>query len=275
MTTSRKGVTLVELLVTMVILAVVSVAFTRLLVEQTRYFDRQSAAKSARNVARASLNRIAVDLRMVDPSGGVVAASADSITVRVPFVFGVVCGTSGSWTTVSLLPVDSVLYAGMGIRGYAWRGNTGAYTYTETGFATNPGTGSDCTAAGITTVTNGKIVGIQPTIAAVAAATPVFLYRTVTYKFANSAIVSGKKGLYRTVVGSSTEEVAGPFRDDAHFQFFVVNSSASQTAAPATLSDLRGVELYLYGQSERTPVGRSSAEVAQMVTAIFFKNRMT
>lgn len=272
----RKGVTLVELLVAIVMLAVIGAAATRLLVAQAKFFDKQGAAKAARNVSRASLNRIANDLRMIDAEGGVAALASDSITVRVPFVFGLVCGTNSGKTTVSLMPVDSVAYASGPVGGFAWRGTNGTYNYTTSGVSVVGADASQCTGANITTVTNGQMIGLQPAMAAGAVAgTPMFRYRLVTYKFASSGMVSGKTGLYRKVDGGSSEEVAGPFTSDSHFRFFTLNNSTSESAVPATLANVRGIELHLYGESENKPVGQTTAEQAKFVTAIFFRNRMS
>ena len=42
-----------------------------------------------------------------------------------------------------------------------------------------------------------------------------------------------------------------------------------------TLTDIRGLELYLPGESDRTMRQRSAPEQADMTTSIFFVNRRT
>src|SRR3954470_17939197 len=107
---SRRGFTLIELVVSIVLFAIVGALFTRLLTVQGKFFDRQGMGNAARNVSRASLNRVISDFRMIEANGGVVAASPSSLTIRIPFAIGVVCADAGGVTNLSLLPVDSVTY---------------------------------------------------------------------------------------------------------------------------------------------------------------------
>src|SRR3954470_2703212 len=106
----RRGMTLIELIVGVVLFAIVGAAFTKLLSVQGKFFDRQGMGNAARNVSRASLNRVISDFRMIEANGGVVAASPSSLTIRIPFAIGVVCADAGGATNLSLLPVDSVTY---------------------------------------------------------------------------------------------------------------------------------------------------------------------
>src|SRR6476469_6304378 len=131
---SRRGFSLVELLVGIVIFAIIGALFTKMLTIQGRFYDRQGQGNAARNVSRASLNRVVSDFRMIEATGGVVAASPTSLTIRIPFAIGVVCANNGASTHISILPVDSMSYAKAGFYGYAWRtSTTGVYNYVEAG----------------------------------------------------------------------------------------------------------------------------------------------
>jgi prepilin-type N-terminal cleavage/methylation domain-containing protein len=262
------GFTLIELLVGVVLFGIIGAALTKLLTTQGRFYDKFGSAHAARNVSRSSLNRVVSDFRMIEATGGVVAASATSLTIRIPFAIGVVCAANGGFTHLSMLPVDSVMYNSPGFYGYAWRNpNTGAYSYTE------PAT----SAAGTLTVCTGvSITTIPP---AGAATGLVFFYRKVRYEFKASTAVPGKLGLYRTVIlqsgAENTEEIVAPFASTASYKFFIVgNSTSAQAAPPAVLSDLRGIELHLDGMSETKVAGAASAEAAPFTTAVFFKNRI-
>jgi hypothetical protein len=184
-----------------------------------------------------------------------------------------------------MLPVDSVMYNAAGFYGYAWRNpNNGAYVYAEPA-TKGTGTIATCTAQNITTIpprgqVTGLVVGLLPLLPAGATlGTPVFLYRKVRYEFKNSTAVPGKLGLYRTVILTTgvenSEEIVAPFAATAGFKFFVVgNSTTAQAAVPATLSDMRGVELHLDGISETRVAGSATPEAAPFTTAVFFKNRI-
>jgi type II secretory pathway pseudopilin PulG len=277
----RRGTTLIELLVGIVLFAIVGTLFTRLLTVQGRFYDRQSMGNAARNVSRASLNRIISDFRMIEATGGVVAATSTSLTIRIPYAIGVMCANAAGVTQVSLLPVDSTTYASAGFYGYAWRNfTTGAYSYVENPASEGIGQPAICTGVNITTlVPSGKVVQLTPVLPGGAGlGTPVFLYSKVRYEFKASNAVSGKLGLYRTQIApdgtEKSEELVAPFAATAGWKFFTATSgSVAQDAPPATLSDMRGLELHLDGISETTAATRSSPESAPFTTAVWFKNR--
>jgi prepilin-type N-terminal cleavage/methylation domain-containing protein len=278
----RRGFTLIELLIGIVIFAIVGALFTRLLSVQGRFFDKQGMANAARNVSRASLNRVVSDFRMIEATGGVIAASPTSLTIRIPFAIGVVCADAGTSTHLSLLPVDSMTYAKADYYGYAWRNfQTGVYTYVENPSTKAPGDPAVCTGQKVTTVQGGKVVAIAPIVpAGTGLGTPVFLYEKVRYEFKASLTVPGKLGLYRTRIATNgtetSEELVAPFANTAKWRFFVIaNSNVAQDNPPAQLSDIRGLELHLDGISEIIAPGVTENESAPFTTAVFFKNRTT
>jgi prepilin-type N-terminal cleavage/methylation domain-containing protein len=279
----RRGFTLIELMVSMIVLGIVAGGLVDLLRSQGRFMDQQEAWRSSRGVARSSLNRLYSDLRNVEAAGGVEAAAAGGkdITLRVPYAFGVMCSSTGASSTLSLLPVDSAMYAGPGLSGLAWRDpTTGAYHYVTAGVALSAGTVANCTGASVTTLPSingspaGTIVNVSGAIAPVPPiGTVFFLYRRVRYEFKASTVLPGRTGLWRTLVTTgATEELATPFATTARFNFYVVSSSTPQAAVP-TLSTIRGLQLVLNGQSERAPRGSSAPKSTQLTTSVFFTNR--
>src|SRR3954470_24997287 len=109
----RRGMTLIELIVGVVLFAIVGAAFTKLMTVQGKFFDRQGMANAARNVSRASLNRVVSDFRMIEATGGVVAASPTSLTINVPYAIGIDCADAAS-SVLTLLPVDPTTYQNAG-----------------------------------------------------------------------------------------------------------------------------------------------------------------
>lgn len=276
----RKGLSMSELLIGMIILAVVGMALTSTLRSQARYFDHQKTGNLARAVSRGPINRVVSDLRMVEALGGVVAASPTDITVRVPYAMGVVCGLgpNGTSTHVSLLPVDSAMFAAPGYSGYAWRGGNGVYRYKDDNNTKYVGDLSVCTAAQIGTLTaNGaKVIKLSPPLPDTASfGTPVFLYRKIRYRFQASGMVPGAIGLWRKRLDDSfDEELSAPYDPSAKFRFFVGSSLTAQDNPPADLSRIRGIELNMTGMSERAPRGGVAKQKAPFITAVFFKNRL-
>src|SRR5262249_20382268 len=109
MNTKRRGFTLPEVIVSLVIAGIIGGAFMRLLMSQNRYFSHESNLRNARSVARGATNIMLADLRMVQDLGGVdsVGPTGKLIRILVPYRFGLVCGTNSNTTTVSMLPSDS------------------------------------------------------------------------------------------------------------------------------------------------------------------------
>jgi len=308
-TRSRRAFTLVEILTALFILSIIGLAFVRLMTSQSRFAEGQMALRNARSVSRNAMNILLTDLRMVQDSGGLVAASRDSVTVRVPVAFGLLCGAAAGSTTISLLPIDSSMTALGWYAGWAYRDSANAhYVYNPAGtpvsFTSFPAqTVADSTLCaanailpgniqqpGISPVTygtrRGKVVVItDPTtplvnINGVApnAGWPVFLYQQVTYKFAHSSAYPGRIGLFRLVRAANvmapvTDEIIAPFDSaGAKFRFYVLNADVAQDAPPAHLWEVRGVELNLAGSSPRAQQGRAAAKQT-LVTGVFFKNR--
>ena len=276
----RRGFTLIELLVGIVIFAIVGALFTKLLTVQGKFFDRQGMSNAARNVSRSSLNRVVSDFRMIEANGGVVAASPTSLTIRIPYAIGVMCKNIAAGTVLSLLPVDSTTYAQAGFYGYAWRNFIdGTYSYVEAGASLSNGNAADCAAVNITMVPNGKTVVVFPVLPPNGGlGTPVFLYSKVRYDLKASTAVPGKLGLFRTKIApggaETSEELVAPFANTASWKFYTLNGGPNASVnPPASLGDIRGLELHLDGTSEYIAPGQTTTENAPFTTAVYFKNR--
>ena len=271
----RTGVTMVELLVAMILLGIIGVSIMRTFTSQARFADLQSKRIDARSVSRAPINMLMSEARMVETGSGVAAASAASVTLRVPVVMGIVCGTSGGASVLSLMPVDSVALASAAISGTAYRQVGGVYAYAEATTTVSVGGAAVCIGASITTATGGRTVLVTPQLnAAATVGTPVFLYQRVRYDFATSTSFSGRIGLFRTLEASGArEEIAAPFDATALFRFYRNNRDTSDTVVPP-LNEMKGLELSLVGASERARFGRVTPETSRMKTAVFFMNRI-
>ena len=288
MPSTRRGFTLVELMVSMIVTALVGAALVRMVLGEARFMSQQEAWRSARSVSRSGINRLVSDLRMVEPGAGIEAAAAggQDFTLRIPYAFGILCNYTAGVSTVSLLPVDSAMFNAPGFSGFAWRSAAGTYNYVATGVAPAlPGTPGQCNAAGagrpVTVLgsINGSPAGQTADLTGAIATPPdvgaiYFLYRRVRYEFKASVAVPGRLGLWRTTLsGGATEEIAAPFNNTARVNFYVLNNATAQAAVPGTLSDIRGLELVLNGMSERTPPGSTGPKVANVTTSVFFENR--
>jgi len=270
---------LAELLVAMVIAAIIGVALTQLVISQSRFVALQSGIMQSRGGARAALNVMARDFRMVTDSG-LVAASPDSVTVRVPFAFGVACTQISGKTIVSLLPADSASYFSASLSGYGWRDSTGKFVYVQPATATL----SFSSYCGNPLYTNPSVStlgapGWPPTAVALApndVRTPpgsiIYLYQLVRYSFAASGQLPGRIGLWRTLVSTSQrDELVAPFDTSAGFQFLDSTLTAHATP-PSDLNAVKGLRLMLVAASELPPEGRTAPMQFSLSTDVVFRN---
>lgn len=277
--TGRRGFTLTELMVGLVIMGIIGGALTKLLISQSRFYDQQTQTRRARFLSRTGVNAVLSDLRMTEATGGVVAASRTSITLRVPYALGIVCASTAAQATVALFPVDSTVYATSGFSGHAWRDTLGVYTYADASVL-GAGATATCTGANVTVLPGGRAVTVAPGLpvavpAVVAVGTPVLLYQRLRYEFKASAGLPGQVGLWRTVVATGvTDELVAPFDTTAVFRFLVAGSTTAQDAVPNPLNNLRGLELHFDALSDRAPAGSLKRKSAQLVTTVYFNNSL-
>ncbi|HWV57122.1 MAG TPA: type II secretion system protein [Longimicrobiales bacterium] len=279
------GTTLVELMVGLVIAAILGAAVVRGLMSEARISEDREAWANARRVTLSAAGRLASELRMVETGGGVEYANdaGDTLVVRAPYAFGVLCATDGSLSTVALLPADSVMLAAPGFSGFAWRNaETGTYAYVTAGTDIDlEGDPDDCEDNGITPVTgladspDGLVIELEGAVPDdLAPGTVIFLFRRVRYVFADSDLVPGQVGLWRTTLSTgATEELAAPFDSTARFRYFVPGEVEAQEDVPGSLAGIRGVEIQLDGRSEMAPrVSESGSRILRMASAIYFQN---
>lgn len=291
---ARAGTTLVELMIGLVVIAIVATGLLRLLTAQNRFADNQDAMRTSRSVSRDAFNIMMTDLRMVQDTLAIQKATPDTITVRVPYAYGIVCGTTLGVTTVSLVPGDSAQRALATYGGVAYRDSaTGIFQFSPKGLTGTLSYGTSnqrqacadsVTGPGITQVTyrgrTDSVMAItQPvsTLTPISAAlpgNPMFLWQEITYAFGPStAYGPSKRGLYRIVTNGPTDEIIAPFDTSAHFRFYVLNQDASQINPPSNLNTIRGLDLRLNAISPTTPTGSKAPKISKVMTAVYFKNR--
>lgn len=265
----RRGLSLVEILIAIVLLGIVGAGITRMLQSQLRYFGKATNERDSRAVTRNALSMLRSEMRMIEPRG-ITLAHADSIVVRLPYAMGLNCSLS----TATFVPVDSLTYANAVFAGYAIRDTTPGSIYVYNASATAPGSGlaASCAAVGLTPIPNGPLLVLNPAITVLTAAAPVFLYQTVTYALGPSTLIPGREALWRRVTGGTSEEIAAPVDGGSRLRFYVAGSLTAQDAVPGALSDLVGVEFVLIGESERTSPGTVTPETSENRVSIFFRN---
>ncbi len=285
----QSGFVLSEMLVALVIAAIIGVALTQLVLSQSRFAALQGSIMQARGGARAALNVMSTDFRMVTDSG-LVAATHDSVTVRAPYAFGVACGQSTGNVTVSLLPSDSASFFSATMGGYAWQDTTGSFVFVEPAAVANanaPLTSCTGLSPAITTLSGtgwaarGVAVPNDPRRVPPAPAPGfvVYLYQLVRYAFAPSGQLPGRVGLWRTVLLPSgatvtRDELVAPFDTSASFQFLIGTALTPSVSPPADLTTVYGLRLVLVATSETPPEGRTTPMKFNITSNVVFRNHL-
>jgi hypothetical protein len=289
-TRGRPGVTLVELVVGLVILGIVGGALVKLLMIQGRFAETQESYRNSRSVTRDAYNVMMTDLRMVQDTLAIQAANRDTIRVRVPYVYGIIClhQAGPNTTTASMVPVDSALYAMAAYGGVAWdsagvfqfRASLGtAPTYSDPAVCLD----SSATGAKVDSiifrdsasgrVRGGRTMSLNPTLPNAKTGDPIFLWQEISYYFGTSVAYPGMRGLYRKVTNGTTDEIIAPFDTSAKFKFYVLNNDTSQIAAPSNLNQIKGLDLILNARSPTIPAGSKTPKLSRTRTAVYFKDR--
>jgi type II secretory pathway pseudopilin PulG len=282
----RAGTTLIELLISMVVVAIIGAALTRTMISSNRFIEKIESGRESRGTARAAVNLAATELRMVSAGTGVESATDSSVTVRVPFRMGLVCSATVGSPAIMIAafqPADTTIAStSLGYNGYAWLQTSGEYRYV-TGASTPIGGGSSfCTnaPASMSLVTGGSVLAMfGGTIAsAIPVATPIVLWRRVVYEFGPSVAMPGRTAFWRRTLDNAgnvtqSDELAAPVNTASRFGFFINNNRTSSDTVPTALGNLRGLELRVRGESVRTTRGEVQAAQSRIVSAIFFLNR--
>jgi hypothetical protein len=259
-----------------VIAGIIGIALTRLVINQARFVASQDGMMRARASARAALNVLNFEMRGVS-TGGVVAATIDSVDVRVPYAYGVACGYSSGTTALSLVPPDSATWqnALTTTSGYAYQATAGTWTFVD-GATRTSGSTATCYSASppinVLYSPGGTAWGVYVS-GIVPVGSIVYIYQKVRYAFGPSVQLPGRRALWRTTLATNArEELVVPFDTSAHFNFLTGSMLTSTAAVPASLDSIRGVRLILNTQSEDTPQGRSIPLLFRMTSDIVFKN---
>lgn len=274
MVRDSKGFTLVELMIAATVTGIMGVALTQMLVHNSRFVAQTEAMMNARQVARAAMNVMGAELTMVS-KGGLTAASATSITLRVPYAFGIICGQT-SQRIASLVPTDSIMYASALAEGLAWRSNASStYTFMTVSSVQPAQDGLErakCTNGGIAILTDSEAIKMTITSDTLSLGDIFYLYQTIRYQFAASADLTGRLGLWRKRGSDADEEILAPFDSASSFAFFVGTANSALASPPADLTTVVGLELNLLGSSEVTPLNSSEPPSFEISTRVNFLN---
>lgn len=249
----RAGFTLIELLIALVISGLLVGVVFQFMKGQGEFVQLQSSREEVQQNARAAVELISSELRSLPPEDGLVQAFRDSVTIRVPRAWGVICASPGVnqldialpiLAGVSYTPNDSTgLVVDVGIGAPSW---TAPVRVTAVG-APSSTCGGNPLPTGVERRTFSVNTLPLSTGGVPAVGNRAYLFDQVTYRTGTSSGVPGR-WIQRRSSGAGNQPLAGPVPDgteDARGLSFDYYSGTSNQPLPVPLS-----------QSDRRQVNR-------------------
>ena len=138
-----KGFTMIELLVAFVLFAIIMGSTVSLLMSQRTLYDVQADRMALQRNVRAAVDLLASELRSIPP-GGVVKGTQDSVVVRYPIRWGLVCDYANKTNVKDGEPeiladdadlywpdMTDALYMNEAQSGFGFRGVDSVWTFVE------------------------------------------------------------------------------------------------------------------------------------------------
>lgn len=242
----RRGFTLVELLVALVVAGLLSAGMYKLLFDQNRFFGEMSDRSYAEQTLRGSADLAATELRMTT-NGDVIVAQADSLQVRMDVLRAYVCHVTSLdnvYFYVTHGVADGTLVGSLlGSRGTSYSNPfTSGYVFDDGFDATGEASSTaqdECEARGAPVgkaAERYRLRGWGGDLSPPEPGATLRIYRRLSYFFAPSATSDGL-ALWR-----NEGELAGPFAEGAGFRYEVCTSgSCSWETSVNDESDQRNI----------------------------------
>ena len=226
----RAGFTLVEMLVVVVLGTIIVLGLYRVVTSQQRAYRHQSVVASLHDAMRVAASVLGADLREAAGAGGDLAAlGPDTVVVRSPVGFGIVCATDTVNRRLALFDVrgrldatagDSLLVYHAG--GWLVRGITDvdAPGFPPMACAYTTGPAVEHT------------VRVGASVAGVPVGAPARAFHRYTYRLEQDA---GQWWLARAD-GSGSELLAGPFAGGVGLDFVYLDTLGAATSIPSRVA---------------------------------------
>lgn len=280
----RRGFTLVEILVALVIMGVVAGAVFQLLNNTQRLSRTQAERIGLQSNVRTGAMLVPAELRELNTVVGgtvdqndVLAAAATSVTYRAMRGLGTVCQVPGSQTQIRLR--RSSYY---GSRDPAATDNV--YVFVEnnpdrdaddvwvpvqlTGVATGnvcPGAAGNVPGITLTTQANAAVVGL-------AVGTPIRVYEVMELSLQNAGGRSWLGARSLNVPGQAVQPVLGPLLDGNGLGFEYLNGAGNPTADRTAIKSIRVTIRGLTDQMVRVSGTRMGRPQDSLVSQVLLRN---
>jgi prepilin-type N-terminal cleavage/methylation domain-containing protein len=279
-----KGFTMIELLVSFVLFAIVMGSAISLLMSQRALYDVQGDRMELQRNVRAAVGLVAGELRSV-PDGGVVEGKPDSVVVRYPIRWGLVCGNLNTTDAEVYMPdMTDVLFTDETQTGLAFRGADSVWVFVEEPSTSQPwedslyvestvfctsGPGAklretkfdkegNITEAGdtaqafyrrffdyLTYVGEEAYQGAQ-----------MIAYTEVTYRFGPSVFEPGTRALFR-VTSAGEQELSGLFDSDSGFEYVLENGNVHTTLPNGQADNVAEIRINAFATKDNQSGGRA------------------
>lgn len=245
----ERGFTLVEVLVALTISGIIATALVSLLTAQTRFYNRTDDQMWAEQTAQATFDLFSAEVRGAG-AGDLMAAEADSVSLRYDVLRAVVCQSpSSNVATIYVYERTtnanlSGSFVGMAASGPYEATFTYADAWNPTPTASGNGPKAICVAAGApATGASGDYLTINGWSSSFPGGAPemgslVRGYGKVTYKLAASSFFGSRTALWR-----GTQEIVGPFENDAAFAYVMDDGSEQSSVSSGSLDDVVAIHL--------------------------------
>ena len=224
--TGRRGFSLVEMVIVMVLAGIVSTAAITMFSTQNRLNATMTALGESQENARSAVQVASAELRSAT-GGAVVTARGDRLVLRMPLVVGMICGQVNPQIKAIYFPLGGQpVDLDVDVDGYAYRATTGEWNSgyrvrRSDGFrgqasrvqCSSQGNGSAGTDADYATLRVGGEVG-----------NAVMLYREVSYYFAPSGLDGTRRAFFRAR-GSEAVELAQGFSTGTRFEYQLADTT--------------------------------------------------
>ena len=283
---TRRGFSLIELMVALVLLGMISAAVYQVLVSDQRIYQAQTQKIDLQQNIRAAVTILPAEFRVLDASDGdIYGMGPDSIKIRAMRVFGVVCDTP-------------ILGGALGGRGVTVRN---ALTFGSRAFTPgpdslliyyegNPGTRNDdgwvsgdligtaaalCVPDGrpgtkLTTNLKPFLLPKQNLPGAIPLGAPVWAFEVDTYRVYQAP--DGQWYLGLRPAGGAIQPLVGPLIGANGMTLSYFDAAGAVTAVPANVAQ---IEIRVRGQTAqpiRLADGRQMNQVDSIVTRVALRN---
>jgi len=263
---SRRGFTLVETLIALVLSSFVIALASHSFLVQNQFYALQTLRVGVQDNARAATELVAREVRNT-AKDGVVVAGARTLTVRSPMVVAMVCYRQGSPNADVLSEGGQSALETGAVASVALR-NDSTWEYVSSTWAALDGSdtnaAADCESNGADTVGARdefyRLIGLNTLFAGgLQTGDAVMLFRETTFSIRTSELDPTTLGLFRADHGGTAIEFATGIDTTAQFQYRTSAGSYVDTVSAGSLSDVDAVRLVL--DSRKPPATGGAADV--------------